>query len=87
MSFKCKECGREFNTLRSLHAHIKSHDLLPGDYYVKLFQRRNKLTGELLPFKNYKSYFEKDFTHPDQLIEWCERSPDDEVREYIIDIL
>ena len=87
MSFKCKECGREFNTLRSLHAHIKSHDLLLGDYYVKHFQRRNKLTGELLPFKNYKSYFEKDFTHPDQLIEWCERSPDDEVREYIIDIL
>ena len=87
MSFKCKECDREFETLRSLHAHIKRHDLFLGDYYVKHFQRRNKLTGELMPFKNYKSYFEKDFLYPREILEWCDSNPDEEVKEYLIEIL
>tara|TARA_R100001460_G_scaffold35792_2_gene68799 strand:- start:182 stop:1129 length:948 start_codon:yes stop_codon:yes gene_type:complete len=87
MLYKCKECGKEFKSLRSLHAHIKRHDLLLGDYYVKHYQRRNKLTDELLPFKNYKSYFAKDFNHPSELLEWCDISPKEIVKSYIIDIL
>ena len=54
MSFKCKECGEDFTFLRSLHAHIKKHDMVLGDYYVKNYARKDKLTGELIQFKNYK---------------------------------
>lgn len=87
MQFKCKECGQEFSSQRSLHMHIKKHDIMLGDYYVKHYQRRNKLTGELLPFKNHKDYFEKDFSQPHQLKEWCEKNSDHEVREYILKLL
>ena len=87
MSFKCKECQDEFESLRSLHAHIKKHKMLLGDYYVKHFQRRNKLTGELLPFKNYDDYFSKDFSQPHQLMEWIDKSENQEVKDYIIKLL
>ena len=85
--FKCKECGQDFEALRSLHAHIKKHKMFLGDYYVKHFARKNKLTGDLLPFKNYDDYFAKDFSQPHQLMEWIEKSPDVEVKEYISKLL
>ena len=87
MSFNCKECDQDFETLRSLHAHIKKHKMFLGDYYVKHFARKNKLTGDLLPFKNYDDYFSKDFSQPHQLMEWIEKSPKEEVKKYIKKLL
>lgn len=84
MQFKCKECGEEFSSLKSLHCHIKKHGLLLGDYYVKHFQRKNKLTGTLLQFKNYEDYFNKDFTNRSQMIKWCESADAQEVKDYLL---
>ena len=61
--------------------------MLLGDYYVKHYQRKNKLTCELLPFKNYKDYFKKDFSQPHQLMEWIEKTGDSEVKDYIAKLL
>ena len=87
MNFICKECGIHFPLIKSLHAHIKKHDLILGDYYVKHYPRLNKLTGKQLPFKDYHDYFEKDFSSYGQLVEWCESAPVDEAKEYLIEIL
>jgi hypothetical protein len=87
MCFKCQECNSEFDALKSLHAHVKKHNMLLGDYYVKHYSRKNKLTGELLPFKNYTEYFEKDFSNYEQLLKWCEISPEKEVSDYILLLL
>ena len=46
MQFKCKECGRDFKSRRSLHTHVKAHDLFVGDYYVKYYPRFDKLTNQ-----------------------------------------
>ena len=87
MSFDCKECEQKFDTIRSLHAHIKKHKMFLGDYYVKHFSRRNKLTGDLLPFKNYDDYFSKDFSQPHQMMEWCNTADSKEVKQYIGELL
>jgi hypothetical protein len=87
MLFKCKECSEEFASSKSLHAHIKKHNLILGDYYVKHFQRKNKLTGDLLQFKNYEDYFERDFSNYSQMIKWCETAVEKEVKDYAIDCL
>ena len=63
MSYKCKECGQEFKSERSLHAHLKKHGLTMGEYYTKHFPRYNLLTKDPLPFKNKADYFSKDFRH------------------------
>jgi hypothetical protein len=87
MSFNCLECNKDFDSERSLHAHIKKHDLFLHDYYVKHFERKNLLTNELLPFKNKESYFELDFEHLYQLYKWCDQADGVLVKEYIKDKL
>lgn len=87
MDFKCKECNESFPSLKGLHAHIKKHGLILGDYYVKYFARRNKLTGDLIQFKNYDDYFERDFSNKSQMMKWCQTSPKKEVEDYLIDVL
>ena len=69
--YKCKACGKDFESERALHCHIKVHQMTLAEYYVKFYQRKNKLTGELLPFKNKKDYFSKDFSNRSQLVKWC----------------
>lgn len=81
---KCRVCGKLFSSERSLHAHIKSHDLFLADYYVQNFKRKNLLTGELLPFKNKSQYFSEDFSSRNQLMEWCENAKSSDVKEYIL---
>jgi len=82
---ECKECGQKFKTERSLHAHIKKHNLTVAEYYTKFFPRKNLLTGSLMPFKNKKDYFSKDFSNSSQLKAWFEREGVcDKTKEYIL---
>ena len=87
MSFKCKECDKEFGTEPAMHRHIKIHDMTLADYYTKNFPRKNLLTGELLPFKNKKDYFEKDFSTYSQLLKWCHANSPEKVKEYSLNKL
>ena len=84
MSYKCKECGDSFDSLRSLHAHIKKHGKFLGDYYVDNYARKDKLTGELIPFKKYDQYFATDFINKRNMKKWCKTAPRAEVKEFII---
>lgn len=80
----CKECGQSFAALRSLHSHLKVHGMGCPEYYVKNFARKNLLTGELLPFKDYNSYFEHDFINAQQMNKWCNENPAEIVKPYIL---
>lgn len=84
MPFKCKECGKEFDTQKDLHKHFKSHGLIIGEYYVKNYQRKDLLTGDLLPFNDVESYFLKDFRSENSFKLWCESGKI--TKEYILDI-
>ena len=84
MSFECKECGDSFVSLRSLHSHIKKHGKLVGDYYVENFGRRDKLSNELIPFKNYDQYFGADFINKRNMKKWCKTAQRSEAKDFII---
>ena len=86
MSYKCKVCGAEFETEKSLHAHLKAHKMYVADYYVKYYPRYNKLNGNPLPFKKKEDYFQNDFINRSQLVKWCESAPDGEVKDYILEL-
>ena len=87
MSCKCKECGEEFSSEKSLHAHIKKHGFYVADYYVKHYPRFNKLNGNPIQFKNKEQYFSTDFSNRNQMRKWCEESDKSEVRNYILKTL
>jgi len=87
MSFKCLECNNEFNSERSLHAHLKKHQFTLADYYQKYYPRKNLLTGTLLQFKTLDTYFSEDFENREQLLRWCAFEEPETVKEYIKKLL
>lgn len=88
MSFKCKECGKEFSTKTELHKHFKDHNLLVAEYYTKHYPKNDLWTGKPLPFKDYDSYFEKDFLTKQSLNRWCkQKAHTQEGKDYIIKLL
>ena len=83
----CKICDKAFNTERGLHGHLKQHCTTMAEYYTEYFPRKNKLTGEPLPFKNKVDYFSKDFSSRSQLIKWCSLASKEDLKGYILGLL
>lgn len=83
--FKCKECGKEFESRKSFHCHLKAHSLTIGDYYVKHYQKKDLFTGDLLQFKSYDSYFNNDFNHFDNFVNWLRVEPQKKTKKYVFE--
>lgn len=83
----CKVCNKEFKSERALHCHLKVHHMTLAEYYTKFFPRKNKLTGDPIPFKDKDTYFNTDFSDYRQLKKWCDTAPEEEVKEYIAYLL
>jgi len=84
---ECKVCKKTFKSERALHCHLKAHDMTIAEYYTQFFPRKNKLTGENIPFKDKDSYFDTDFNNYSELKKWCNITHADEVKEYILKLL
>lgn len=81
----CKACGQEFKSDNALHKHVKVHNLTVAEYYTTYYPRKNKLTGDPLPYKNKSDYFNIDFSTREQMIEWCNtHNNKEDIREYIL---
>jgi len=85
--YACKECESKFKSEGALHKHLKAHNMSMAEYYTRFYPRYNKLTKEPLPFKNKLDYFNIDFSNRGQMIEWCNNTDNNEVKEYIINQL
>lgn len=83
----CRICNKDFDSERGLHGHLKQHCVTMAEYYTEYFPRKNKLTGDPLPFKNKKDYFSKDFSSRAQLLKWCGRAGKEELGEYALKML
>lgn len=83
----CKICSEQFESEKSLHMHLRSHKITLAEYYTKYYPRNNLLTGDPLPFKNKEQYFDRDFSNRKQLLDWCAKTPDTQVKEYILELL
>lgn len=79
-SNKCKVCEESFTSERSLHAHLKKHNLTVAEYYTQNYPKKDLLTGEALPFKNKKDYFARDFLSRNRLIKWLSLQSADDVK-------
>ena len=83
--YLCNECGERFSSLRSFHCHLKAHSLRIGDYYVKHWAKKDPLTQELIPFKNYEQYVKQDFTCYANLKQWIQKADNRLVKEYVLE--
>lgn len=87
MSVKCKICGSEFKTERSLHTHIKAHGILLSEYYITYYPRYNLYTGELIPFKNKKQYFSTYFSNSEEIEKWLATADQKQAQQILLKIL
>ena len=79
---KCKECGKEFKTEKSLHAHIKQHKMRLAEYYQKNFPRKDLYSGDLIKFKSKEYYFSTDFNDRRNLKKWLESQDEQSQKDY-----
>lgn len=83
----CEECGKECNSLKSLHLHISKMHFSLQDYYSIFFPRFDLFSKEPIKFKTYDDYFDRDFNSKENFALWCSREPKLEVQDYIISCL
>ena len=87
MSFFCKECGKEFETERRMHSHLKAHGLRMASYYQKHFPRYDMYDGEMIKFKDKRHYFDSDFNSRVNQRKWLEQQPLETSRSYLKNII
>lgn len=75
----CKIDGSSHPTLPDLHLHLRRIKVKQADYYQTHYPRKDRLTGELILFKDYKSYFKTDFLNKNNLNKWARANPKDAV--------
>ena len=54
---KCKICGKEFETDRQLHAHLKAHKMRVIEYYQSQYPRHDKYDNTIIKFKTRPPVF------------------------------
>ena len=86
-SFKCKECGAEFDGRRNLHAHLKAHKITVEEYYRKHFPRFDLYSHKPIKFKNVDQYLTTDFNRPSNLKRWMQKEPELVVKPYLKDLM
>lgn len=58
---ECAICKESFENRKSLHRHLRVHNIYQKDYYEEYFPKRCPYCGLLIPFKGYEEYQETFF--------------------------
>ena len=75
MDFKCLADNSVHATQTDLHAHLRSLKMKQSEYYETYFAKKDLLTGEVIPFKDIKTYFKVDFLNKNNLNKWAKKNP------------
>ncbi len=64
-------------SLEALHKHLRSLKVKQEDYYTQWAPRRDRATGEVIPFKAPASeYLKREFLNRNTLIRWFQQEPE-----------
>lgn len=79
----CKVCGEKIKNASHFY---RKHKISKQAYIEKYFPKNDLLTGERIPFKNEKSYFERDFKNKRNLVGWLKKQDRATSQNYILDL-
>ena len=82
----CKICAQEFESDRSLHAHLKFHQMRMVEYYQSQYPRYDLFTKNLILFKNKEQYFSDDFNSRENLKLWLNSRSREETADYLTNL-
>jgi ERCC4 domain len=84
---ECEICKKQFADDKSLHGHLKTHNLHVFEYYQTYFPRKDLHDGSMILFKNKKQYFESDFNSIQNMRLWLEKCDPVKRIEYLKSVL
>ena len=84
---KCAVCGKEFESDRQLHAHLKAHKLRVAEYYQTYYARYDKHDGSIIKFKNKDQYLSSDYNSRITLKKWLKEAPAEDAKAYCKELL
>ena len=84
---KCAVCGKEFESDRQLHAHLKAHKLRVAEYYQTYYARYDKHDGSIIKFKNKDQYLSSDFNSRITLKKWLKEASAEDAKAYCKELL
>ena len=67
----------EHASVAALHKHLRTLKVKQADYYTKYHDRRDRFTGESIPFKDAAQYLSTEFLTRDNLRRWITANPVD----------
>lgn len=71
-----------------MHLHLsRIHKIPVAEYYVNFYQRKDRHTGNLLPYTTKGEYFNRDFSSLKNFYKWSSYAPEEEVKDYLINQL
>ncbi len=71
----CKIDNSEHPSVESVHKYLRKFHIKQEDYYTQYFPRYDRLTNELISFKNYDQYFSQEFANKNNLKKWLKQNP------------
>lgn len=83
---KCLIDDTGYKTVEHLHLYLRKLKIKQEEYYTKYYQKRDKFTNELIPYKNYEQYFNTDFINKNNLKKYIKQCPE-EGKKWAIDFL
>lgn len=84
---KCAVCNEEFTNDKSLHAHLKKHELYQAEYYCKYYPRYSLFYKKQIPYKNKKEYFKTEFLDAQEFLLWEKNEKQEIVKQKILEML
>lgn len=74
MQIICKIDGSVHDSLKSLHKYLRFLKTTQESYYHEFTPRRDKLTNELIPYKDYQQYHTQEFSNKNNLKKWIKEN-------------
>ena len=76
-TFICRFDNTVHADLSGLHEHLKRFRVSREKYYTLYYPRKDKHTGQALPFKDFEQYLTQDFTTKVTLRQWLAKHPEE----------
>tara|TARA_Y100000593_G_scaffold94174_1_gene191997 strand:- start:11913 stop:12863 length:951 start_codon:yes stop_codon:yes gene_type:complete len=84
---ECKVCGKQFDSDKQLHGHLKAHKLRMAEYYQTYWPRYDKYDNSIIKFKNKDYYLNTDFNSRTNLRMWLKNCGEEVGKKYCRELL
>lgn len=77
----------DFKSDKEFRAWLRKNKLLMSQYFIREYPRKDKYSGQQIPFKNQDQYFKQDFISKKNMALWLAEQSLTDAKQYIKDVI